>query len=245
MHCIFVFTIITFLHNSLHAAWFHELYVRWAFYTWFTHTPFAVCMQSMCAVSMCAVSMCAVSMCAVSMCAVSMCAVQKHWMHCKKSNFHKVLLTKVRSLNKSFFFVEVSCVIFFVWTEQKYSKHVASKCCFVYLTYSSIRYSSICSQYIQMFSQLFKLNHLNKQFYIEQYCTSSKYALQLENILCYLLLKYYNCLMIYHFCCCYCYGQLAVMWIRVIHSCCLWNDVKTFPITLQVIEWRNMNCTRL
>ncbi len=27
-------------------------------------------------------------------------------------------------------------------------------------------------------------SHLNKQFYIEQHCTSSQHALQLENILC-------------------------------------------------------------
>ncbi len=44
----FVLTIIQLLPNSLHTAWFHELYVRWAFYTWFTQTPFAVCMQSTC-----------------------------------------------------------------------------------------------------------------------------------------------------------------------------------------------------
>ncbi len=33
-----------------------------------------------------------------------------------------------------------------------------------------------------MFSQLFKRSLLNKQFYIEQYGTSSQHALQLENI---------------------------------------------------------------
>ncbi len=78
-------------------------------------------------------------------------------------------------------------------------------------------YSSICSQHIQMFSQLFKLSHLNKQLYIEQYCTSSQHALQLENIFCYLLLKYYHCFKLYwlNLCCCCCYHcQLAVMWIR-------------------------------
>ncbi len=47
-----------------------------------------------------------------------------------------------------------------------------------------LRYSSICSQHIQMLFQLFKLSHLNKQFYIEQYCTTSQHALQLEIILC-------------------------------------------------------------
>ncbi len=43
--CIFVFTIVQLFHNSLYTAQarFHELYVRWAFYTWFTHTLFAVC----------------------------------------------------------------------------------------------------------------------------------------------------------------------------------------------------------
>ncbi len=51
MHCIFVWTIVQLLHNSLHTAqaWFHELYVRWVFYSRFTQTPFAVRMQSMCA----------------------------------------------------------------------------------------------------------------------------------------------------------------------------------------------------
>ncbi len=49
VHYIFVLTIVQLLHNSLHTAqaWFHELYVRWAFYTRFTHTPFAVRKQSM------------------------------------------------------------------------------------------------------------------------------------------------------------------------------------------------------
>ncbi len=33
MQCMFVFTIVQLLHNSLHTAqaWFHELYVRWPF----------------------------------------------------------------------------------------------------------------------------------------------------------------------------------------------------------------------
>ncbi len=49
VHYIFVLTTVQLLHNSLHTAqaWFHELYVRWAFYTRFTHTPFAVRKQSM------------------------------------------------------------------------------------------------------------------------------------------------------------------------------------------------------
>ncbi len=50
------------------------------------------------------------------------------------------------------------------------------------LSITQVLYSSICSQYIKMFSQLFKLNHLNKQFYLEQYCPSSQHAMQLENI---------------------------------------------------------------
>ncbi len=32
-----------------------------------------------------------------------------------------------------------------------------------------------------MFSQLFKSSHMNKHFYIEQYCTGFQHALQLEN----------------------------------------------------------------
>ncbi len=37
------------LHNSLHTAqaWFHELYVKWAFYTRFTHILRLQCVQSM------------------------------------------------------------------------------------------------------------------------------------------------------------------------------------------------------
>ncbi len=48
--------------------------------------------------------------------------------------------------------------------------------------FTLLRYLSIRSQHIQMFSQLFKLSHLNKQFYTEQYCTSFQHASQLENI---------------------------------------------------------------
>ncbi len=43
---------------------------------------------------------------------------------CKKSNFEKKV-----ARTKNF-----KAVKFFVWTEQKYSKHVVNKSCFVYLT---------------------------------------------------------------------------------------------------------------
>ncbi len=87
--------------------------------------------------------------------------------------------------------------------------------------FTLLRYSSICSQHTQMFSQLFRSSHLNKPFYIEHHCTSSQHALRLENILCKLLLKYYHCFKCYWFnlcCCCCCHCQLAVTWIRL-HIC--------------------------
>ncbi len=93
------------------------------------------------------------------------------------------------------------------------NKHTLNMSLAKVVLFTLLRYSSICSQHIQMFSQLFKLSHLNKQFYIEQNCTSS-----LENILCYLLLKYYHCFKFYWLnlcCCCCCHCQLAVMWIKV------------------------------
>ncbi len=134
-----------------------------------THTPSAVCMQSMCGTEA---------------------GQNQHWLHCKKSNFRKVLLTNVKpNLNMS-----LAKVLFTLL------KH-----------YLNIRYSSICSQHIQMFSQLFKLICLNKQFDIEQYCISSQHALQLENILCYLFLKCYNCFNFYWFnlCCCCCFHSVS------------------------------------
>ncbi len=50
-----------------------------------------------------------------------------------------------------------------------------------------LRYPSIFSKCVQMFSQLSILSHLNKQFY---YCASSQHALHLEKIMWQLIKKW-------------------------------------------------------
>ncbi len=81
--------------------------------------------------------------------------------------------------------------------------------CFTLLKYLFTTYPNVLPT--------FQIESSEQQLYIEQYCTSSQHALQLENIFCYLLLKYYHCFKLYwlNLCCCCCYHcQLAVMWIR-------------------------------
>ncbi len=78
--------------------------------------------------------------------------VQKQYgLYCKKLNFRKSStnrFTFLFELNKNTLNMSLAKVVLF--TLLKY--------------YSSIRYTSICSQHIQMLSQLFKLNNLNKHF---------------------------------------------------------------------------------
>ncbi len=94
---------------------------------------------------------------------------------CKKSNFRKLLLTNVKKLPEQRIFSRRSRLNFL----RERNKNTQSMSLEKVVLLTLLRYSSMCSQHIQMFFQLFKLSLLNKQFYIEQYCTSSQHALQL------------------------------------------------------------------
>ncbi len=100
----------------------------------------------------------------------------------KKSNLRKVILSNVKNPGQRIF--SRSQLNFLVGTEQKV----------------------LDTLFVHNFS-----NWVIESFYFEQYCTSSQHALQLENILLYLSLKYYHCFSL----CCGCHYQLAIMWIRV------------------------------
>ncbi len=162
MHCICVLAIVQLLHNSLHTAWFHELYVRWA---WFTHTPFAVRMQSMCSTQ----------------------AVQKqHGLHCKKSNFRKVIPTNVKSSLNNSFLVEV--IFLCDLNKNTLNMSLAKGVLFTLLT--------------PVNTQVFVHNIPKRSPNFSNWVIWTNWVI-------YFKLYWLNV------CCCCCHSHLAVMWIRV------------------------------